>query len=160
MRLASRLVLVPLVAALAGMMASPAAALAQGSQTAASAVSSAPVARDNPTSVRCVNAGHSNPCWAFTQRDSQGGSFGCSNPESGSSVPFFNASNALAACLASPDLVEISCYYQGVPVAFGDNFEDHVIKEYSGGLSVVGHVPDFFVNLGNNNPPNVGIPHC
>jgi hypothetical protein len=146
------------VAVLAAVMAFPSAALAQGSQ-AAPASSAVPSVADNPTSVRCTNAGHSNPCWAFTQRDSFGGPW-CHNPESGNSVPFFNPSGSLGACLASPDLVEISCYYQGSPVVSGDNFEDHVIKEYSGGLSFVGHVPDFFVNLGNNNPPNVGIPHC
>jgi hypothetical protein len=64
------------------------------------------------------------------------------------------------ACFASPDLVEISCYYEGTPVAYGDNYEDHVIKEYSGGESLSGHIPDFFINLGDNNPPNVGIPPC
>jgi hypothetical protein len=158
--LSLRLVLVSIVAALAGMLLPASAAFARDGRTMVPAQSTAASIADTPTSNRCTNAGHQNPCWAFTQRDSLGTPWCGSNPESGSQVPFFPPTGKLAACLASPDLVEISCYYQGQPVGYGDSYEDHVIKEYSGGLSFVGHVPDFFVNLNNNNPPNVGIPLC
>jgi hypothetical protein len=63
MRLTWRLVLVPVVAVLAGLTA-PAAEPAMG----ASQPPAAPVL-STPTSNRCANAGHQNPCWAFTQRD-------------------------------------------------------------------------------------------
>jgi len=63
MRLTWRLVLVPVVAVLAGLTA-PAAEPAM----AASQPTAAPVL-STPTSNRCANAGHQNPCWAFTQRD-------------------------------------------------------------------------------------------
>jgi hypothetical protein len=61
-------------------------------------------------------------------------------------------------------LVQITCYYPGTPVINGDNIEDHVDLIYDSTpgetTSVDGHVPDYNVDLGGNNPWTDGIPPC
>ncbi len=110
----------------------------------------------NPTSVRCTTAGHANPCWATTENAHDGGPYGCSYPIG---VPLFLRSGGVH-CLGGNDLVEISCYYSGSPTVGGDSFQDHVISEDAGKTNLTGHIPDFFINLDNNNPKKVGIPAC
>jgi hypothetical protein len=116
----------------------------------------APAVPANPTSVRCTTPGHANPCWATTENARDGGPWGCSYPIG---VPLFLRSGGVR-CFGGNDLVEISCYYQGSPVAYGDNYEDHVFLEDAGRTADVGHIPDWFVNLGGHNPPQVNIPLC
>jgi hypothetical protein len=84
------------------------------------------------------------------------GPWGCSYPIG---VPLFLRSGGVR-CFGGNDLVEISCYYQGSPNAYGDDYQDHVFLENAGGAADVGHIPDFFVNLGGVNPPVVHIPLC
>jgi hypothetical protein len=62
-------------------------------------------------------------------------------------------------------LVRITCYYPGTPVVNGDNIEDHVdfiydLSQPGGGTTVDGHVPDYNIDLGGNNPWTDGIPPC
>ena len=61
--------------------------------------------------------------------------------------------------------VQISCYYPGTPVVNGDNIEDHVtfiydLSQPGGGTTVDGHVPDYNIDLGGNNPWTDNIPPC
>lgn len=160
MPLPLRLLLVPTLVVLVALMVPDGQVLAQSRSTAATAVSSAPAAASSSTSNRCTNAGHSNPCWAWLQR----GSYGKPWCHGYSLVPFFENSTLRGCYNASNDLVEITCYYNGSPVAYGDNYEDHVIAveggSGEGNTGMDGHFPDFFVNLGGNNPPNVGIHYC
>lgn len=107
-----------------------------------------------PTSNRCTTPGHENPCWATTKNASDGGPYGCPN-----GVPLFLRSGGVH-CLGGNDLVEITCYYNGSPTVQGDNYQDHVTKENAGSESLTGHIPDFFINLDNHNPPAVNIGHC
>lgn len=109
-----------------------------------------------PTSVRCTTPGHANPCWATTLNAHDGGPYGCSYPNG---VPLFLRSGGVH-CLGGNDLVEISCYYRGSPTVQGDNYQDHVIEEDAGRTSLTGHIPDYFVNLNQSNPPGVHIPAC
>lgn len=109
-----------------------------------------------PTSNRCLNQTHTIPCWALTFHAGEQ-VFVCT-----SGVPLYDPGGALARCLGGNDLVEISCYYSG-PVVSGDSYQDHVIKENAGGLSITGHIPDFYIDLNHHNPFNITaphIPHC
>jgi hypothetical protein len=63
-------------------------------------------------------------------------------------------------CVNGNDLVEITCYYKGGPIVGGDQFQDHVVMVDAGRLSVVGHIPDGFVDLGNRTPPAARISTC
>jgi hypothetical protein len=129
------------------------AAPAAPAHVAAHAAAAAPA---NPTSVRCTSPGHANPCWATTENAHSGGPYGCSYPIG---VPLFLRTGGVH-CLGGNDLVEISCYYSGSPTVGTDSFQDHVISEDAGSTNLTGHIPDFFINLNNNNPGNVGIHPC
>ena len=63
-------------------------------------------------------------------------------------------------CLNGNDLVEITCYYRGLPTVDGDEFQDHVVMVDAGRLKVVGHIPDGFIRLGGKTPRTAGIPLC
>lgn len=139
------------VTAAAGMLGSTGALAAPAAHTVAHV--SMPVPQ-TPTSNRCTTPGHQNPCWATTQHAADGGAFGCPN-----GVPLFLRTGGVR-CIGGNDLVEITCYYNGSPTVQGDNYQEHVTKENAGGLSLTGHIPDFFINLDNHNPPAVNIGHC
>jgi len=135
-------------------------AFALSRSPAATVQSSVTGTASTPTSNRCTNPGHSNPCWAYLQRASYGKPW-CHGY---SLVPFFVDSAVRGCYNGTANLVEITCYYFGQPVAYGDNYEDHV-DAVEGGLgegnhNLSGHFPDFFVDLGGNNPPNVNIHYC
>ncbi|HEX5401250.1 MAG TPA: hypothetical protein VFX16_02990 [Pseudonocardiaceae bacterium] len=112
----------------------------------------------SPTTVRCTTPGHANPCWATTQDPNNEGvtMFNC---PANSPVPLLLRAGGTR-CIRSDELVEISCFFQGNPVVGGDNFQDHVIEDDAGGQAFVGHIPDFFINLGGKTPNNSGIPAC
>jgi hypothetical protein len=65
-------------------------------------------------------------------------------------------------CIGGNDLVLIDCYYNGNPVVEGDNFQDHVTEEDAGRRHDTGHIPDYYINLGDRNPnnPAIHIGHC
>ena len=109
---------------------------------------------DPPTSVRCTTPGHSNPCWATTMNKSDGGRFGCPDR-----VPLYLRRGG-EKCIGGNVLVLIGCFYHGNPVAFGDDYQDHVTAEYAGREHDTGHIPDYFINLDRHNPPDVHIPPC
>lgn len=110
-----------------------------------------------PTTVRCTTPGHANPCWATTQNSADGSGLGCPDPASG--VPLLLRAGGVR-CIRGNELVEISCFFQGNPIVGGDDFQDHVIEEDAGGVAFVGHIPDFYINLGGQTPNNSGIPGC
>ena len=99
---------------------------------------------------------HVDPCWARTTNFLLGGLYGCVE-----GIPLFSGST-LRACLPMNSLVEISCWFHGMPAAGGDRYQDHVVTVDEAGtmLSITGHVPDFFVDLGGRTPPAVLIPQC
>jgi hypothetical protein len=83
-----------------------------------------------------------------------GGHFGC--PQA---VPLYLRQGG-EKCIGGNVLVLITCYYHGTPVAVGDDYQDHVTREYAGRESDTGHIPDHFINLDQHNPPDVHIPPC
>lgn len=146
-RLMLNRLVVPIIAVLAGLMI-PA--------PHAFAAPSAP-----PLTTRCVNVPHpGDPCWATTQNanTSVGAQFGCPNQ-----VPLFLRSGGVH-CLGGNDLVLIQCWYHGSPtITFNgvrDDIQDHVTQEDAGRTQLIGHIPDFFVNLNHQNPGDVGIRGC
>jgi hypothetical protein len=76
-------------------------------------------------------------------------------------APLFNSSGTLVAKLAAGTLVEVTCYYDGSPPApyLSDGYLDHVVWVSSIG-DFTGHVPDDYVNLGGDTPPEYGVPKC
>jgi hypothetical protein len=169
--------LAPILAVLAALMLAAAPALAQSSAPAdlpmltAEPDVSTPMPMltaqpdvSTPTSNLCTNSSHRIPCWARTFNAADGVAFGCLSVGGRfGGVPLFFR-RILDACLGGNDLVEISCYYRGEPEAGSppDSYQDHVIRENAGRLSLVGHIPDFFVDLDNHNPnaPSIHIPPC
>jgi transcriptional regulator with XRE-family HTH domain len=103
---------------------------------------------------RCTTADHPRSCWATVTYAGidQGGP--CHDQ-----VPLYVRGGGQV-CLARGELVEISCYYSGRPSVDGDKFQEHVVEEDSGRLEYVGHIPDRFVDLGNNHPSAVAIARC
>jgi hypothetical protein len=128
------------------------AAAASTQAPANSTVRSAPLIP--PTSNRCTNATHTVPCWALTFHASDGHLFNCTNK-----VPLFLRAGGTY-CLGGNDLVLITCYYRGTPTVFNDNIQDHVTRENAGNLSKTGHIPDYFIDLNNHNPADLGIGGC
>jgi transcriptional regulator with XRE-family HTH domain len=102
---------------------------------------------------RCASS-HLGACWAATVAGGTNRGVPCAHQ-----VPLFLRSGGLM-CLNGNDLVEITCYYKGGPIVDADQFQDHVVMVNAGRLSVVGHIPDRFVDLGNKAPPAAGIPPC
>ena len=125
-----RIQLVPILAALVGLMAAAPPAFAQNESTVARAQSTASSVTDTPRSNRCINAGHQNPCWATLLDISLGhvGNSGCSSDD----VPEFNKNNVGIVCWSPIDLVEIGCYYHGQPQVNNDDLQDHVVEEFDG----------------------------
>lgn len=93
----------------------------------------------------CRVGGHA-PCWAVTQHS-----------------PVYLYGHSGGRTNVTGDLAMITCYYYGTPVVSGDDVEDHVteLRTNAGTYkSVDGHIPDWDMDLHDNNPWQVGIPYC
>jgi hypothetical protein len=153
-QISPRKLVVPIVTALAGLMVFVSPAFAQSGAPSAGTVSTASsitVIPLSPTTNRCVNPGHTIPCWAVTTNPGVG-NHGC---PSNSPVPFFLRSGGVS-CIRDGELVEISCWFRDPD----GSIQDHVIQENAGGRKDPGHIPDAFIDLGGRNPGDVGIPLC
>jgi len=154
--ISARKLAVPIVMALTALAVFVSPAFAQSgpsSEWTAPAVSSTTAIPLSPTTNRCVNSGHTVPCWAVTKNPSGANHFGC-NPSGSDPVPFFHRDGSFS-CIRSNELVEISCWFTDA-----DGIEDHVIQEDGGGQKIPGHIPDVFIDLHNQNPGDVGIGLC
>lgn len=157
MHISARKLAVPVVMALAGLIVSVNPASAQSGTSSAwqaPTASTGTVVPLSPTTNRCVNSGHTVPCWAVTQNPSGADHFGCT-PNGTDPVPFFHRDGGFS-CIRSDELVEISCWFSNPD----GSIQDHVIQEDAGGVKIAGHIPDVFINLSGRNPGDVGIPHC
>lgn len=129
-----------------GLAAAPAhAAMAQSAAVAPSVTRS-----------MCTTPGHARPCWATTQNAGNPALGGCND------VPLFLRAGGVH-CVGGNDLVRITCWFTGSPTVSGDGIQDHVTAENgrsSTPLTLVGHIPDHYINLGGQNPADVNIPHC
>jgi hypothetical protein len=76
-------------------------------------------------------------------------------------APLFRSSGALYTKLPLNDKVKVTCFYYGNPPApwKGDGYQDHVTWENIAN-PITGHIPDYYVNLGNQTPIQAGIPQC
>jgi hypothetical protein len=76
-------------------------------------------------------------------------------------APLYYPDGQLAAKLPAGTLVDVTCWYSGNPPApyAGDGYMDHVVWVEGVG-SFTGHVPDRYVNLGDETPPEYGFTKC
>jgi hypothetical protein len=76
-------------------------------------------------------------------------------------APLYDPFNNLFAKLEAGTDIEVTCYYLGNPPPpyVGDGYMDHVVWEQGIG-DFIGHVPDDYVNLGGDTPPEFGVPPC
>ncbi len=156
MNMSPRKLVVPIVMAFAAVTVFVSPAFAQSgasSEWTAPPLPAATVTPLSPTTHRCV-LGYPVPCWAVTQNPSNVDHFGC-NPNGNSPVPFFLRSGGFS-CIRDNELVEITCWFRNPD----GSIQDHVIQEDAGGRKDPGHIPDVFINLGGNNPGDIGIPLC
>ena len=114
-----------------------------------------PAASSIPPSLpRCMAAGYHGACWAAIT----GAGSDRASPCHGQ-VPLY-LRGGTHMCLPGGDLVKVTCYYSGDPKVDGDAVQDHVEGERSGQLTLLGHIPNRFVDLGGSSPSAVGLPTC
>jgi hypothetical protein len=78
-------------------------------------------------------------------------------------APLYDPDNNLVLKLEAGTDVEVTCYYKGSPPApyVSDGYMDHVDGVAVAGYEdFSGHVPDDYVNLGGDTPPEYGVPPC
>jgi hypothetical protein len=75
-------------------------------------------------------------------------------------APVYFPDNTLYTKLEAGTDIEVTCYYKGSPPSpyVSDGYMDHV--EAVAGIPFKGHVPDDYVNLGGDTPPEYGVPPC
>ena len=74
-------------------------------------------------------------------------------------APWWDHAGNFMGTLPPRTQVEVRCYYNGNPPSpwIGDNYQDHV--DFIATIGAVnGHIPDHYVNLGGDTPPQFGVP--
>ena len=87
--------------------------------------------------------------------------FYCDAQTQNGNAPLFTSSGNLDTTLPLNDKVKLTCWYYGNPPSpwKGDGYQDHVTWENIS-HPITGHIPDHYVNLGDQTPPQIGVPQC